>query len=182
MNQALASRSGIQKALSHFLLALLTLSTLSSGCKQTPPSASGPTAAPEPRDPAPPTCPSLDTNLVQAPQSKNGHRVVLHWNPSLGADSKHSAAVGYCIYRGPKPDYPPTELINHLPFPDTKCVDDSVENGKKYYYFVRAISAKGVPSDISRPPAPAKIPKNPKNAPFPSDDSTLLCREPPAAK
>lgn len=127
-------------------------------------------------------CPALGTILVPAPQSRDGHRVTLKWKPSRHGDPKHAEAVGYCIYRGPKPNAPPTELVNQFPFPETQCVDDSVENGKQYYYVVRAISARGATSDVSKPPVPAKIPAAPPVGFQRRDASIPQCRESPAVK
>lgn len=122
-------------------------------------------------------CPNLGSVLLSAPQSRNGHRVILSWKASRRADAKHAEAVGYCIYRGLKPNAPPTELVNQLPFPETQCIDDSVENGKQYYYVVRAISARGETSDASKPPASAKIPVTPPASFQKAGAPIPLCRE-----
>jgi hypothetical protein len=121
-------------------------------------------------------CPMLGSTMAPpALQAKGGHRVILSWRASAPADSKHAAAVGYCIYRSIKPKDPWPELVNSIPFPGTSCVDDLVENGKKYYYVVRAISAKGVIS-ITSNPAPAPIPTWTKTSPY-SGTSVPACRE-----
>ena len=170
------------------LCALSFVAGLSEGCKRSPSSYadSTPSGTHIPTVPAssvskPLVCPPLGAVLVGAPQSKDGHRVILKWRASRRADAKHSQAVGYCIYRGPKRDGPPTELINHFPFPETfpetKCADDSVENGKQYYYVVRAISARGVTSEVSEPAVRARIPDTPPPPSRKSNDSTPLCRE-----
>ena len=70
--------------------------------------------------------------------------MILSRRASAPADSKHEAAIGYCVYRGAKRKDPLPELVNSIPFPGTSCTDDLVENHKKYYYVVRAITAKGV--------------------------------------
>lgn len=163
--------------------ALAFVATVSSGCKTKSTATEGPPQGPvqQRSGPAPRLvfCPPLGSVLVSVPQSKDGHRVILKWKASGRADAKHADAIGYCIYRGPKPHAPSTELINHLPFTETQCVDDSVENGKQYYYVVRAISARGVTSDISKPPAPAKIPATPKAITKAAGASIPLCRESP---
>lgn len=82
--------------------------------------------------------------------------MTLSWKASAPADSKHSGAVGYCVYRG-APGDPNPGLINLLPLPGTSCVDDVVANGQRYSYVVRAISANGVTS-ITSNPAPVEIP------------------------
>jgi hypothetical protein len=105
--------------------------------------------------------------------------VILSWRPSAPADSKHAAASGYCIYRGVKQRDPSPVLVNSIPFPGTSCADDSVVNDKKYYYVVRAISAKGVTSMVSNE-VPATIPK--RSNPSASLVSPPLCREPAALK
>jgi hypothetical protein len=158
----------------------------STGCKTKSSASDGPQQAPEPRidrAPAPRlVCPLLGSVLVPAPQSEDRHRVILKWKASHHADVKHSDAVGYCVYRVPKPNAPAAELLNHLPFPETQCVDDSVENGKQYYYVVRAISARGMLSDVSKPPAPAKIPTTPLSSFKTAGASIPLCRESPSIK
>lgn len=167
----------------NLLVSVLAFATLNTACK-TGPNSSTSSGRQVPVQPAPPrpvasrlVCPPLGSVLVPARQSKNGHRVILTWRASRHADAKHAEAVGYCIYRGPKRNAPPTELVNHLPFPETRCADDSVENGKQYYYVARAISARGVTSDVSKPPAPAKIPDTERASSPTPEDSIPLCRE-----
>jgi hypothetical protein len=127
-------------------------------------------------------CPALGSSGVPSGlPSQAGHRVVLSWRASAPADAKHLATVGYCIYRGTGWDGPPTELLNHFPFSGNKCADDLVENGKKYYYLVRAISDKGV-SSIASGPVRAAIPNGPRTNSSVSADSTPLCREPASVK
>jgi hypothetical protein len=169
-----------------FFSVLAFLAAISSGCKTKSSASEGPPQATQARISRASvqrlTCPSLGSVQAPTPQSKNGHRVILRWKASHRADAKHAEAVGYCIYRGPKPNAPPTELVNHLPLPETQCVDDSVENGKQYYYLVRAISARGVMSAVSKPPAPAKIPLSPA-ASFQTEGASIpLCRESPGIK
>jgi hypothetical protein len=131
--------------------------------------------------PAPPlVCPSLGSSGAPVtPPQKDGHRVILSWRASAPADSKHAAAVGYCIYRGVNKKDPAPVLLNTAPLPGTSCADDLVVNDKKYYYVVRAISAKGITSIISNE-APAAIPK--RSNPAVSRASPPLCREPAGAK
>jgi hypothetical protein len=89
---------------------------------------------------------------------------------------KHSAAIGYCIYRStPRKNSPPV-LLNSIPFAGTSCTDDLVESGKKYYYVVRAISARSVISTTSNI-APARIPQRTLADPYVSKSSAPLCRE-----
>ncbi len=122
-------------------------------------------------------CPHLGATLTAVQQSSGGHKVTLSWRASRPPDSKHGAAVGYCVYRGPtaRPPYP--DLLNEVPFPGTRCADDSVESGKKYYYVVRAITVKGITSDVTKPPVAAKIPTAPSRASQVSQDFAPLCRE-----
>jgi fibronectin type 3 domain-containing protein len=105
--------------------------------------------------------------------------VILSWRASAPADSKHAGAAGYCIYRGVERKDPSPVLLNTVPFPGTSCADDLAVNDKKYYYVVRAISAKGITSIISNE-APAAIPK--RSNPAVSRASPPLCREPAGAK
>jgi fibronectin type 3 domain-containing protein len=96
--------------------------------------------------------------------------VILSWKASAPADAKHAAADGYCIYRGTERGDRSLVLVNHVPFPGTSCTDDTVQNGKTYYYKVKAISEKGTPSKPSNL-APARIsnrkPTNPVASPPP---------------
>lgn len=175
------------------VVALLALVTLQSGCKSSP-VASSPASISRSRDTfrqpgIPPgnshaslVCPPVDSSTPPSvPQSKDGHRVILSWTASAPADSKHAAAVGYCVYRGTERNPPPTERVNVSPFPGTKCMDDLVENGKKYYYVVRAINAIGVTSTVSKA-SPASIPSSPRRNPGVSGDAVPLCREPAGVK
>jgi hypothetical protein len=52
-----------------------------------------------------------------------------------------------------------------------------VESGKKYYYVVRAITVKGITSDVTKPPVAAKIPTAPSRTSQVSQDFAPLCRE-----
>jgi hypothetical protein len=81
------------------------------------------------------------------------------------------------VYRGStaRPPYP--DLLNVLPLGATSCADDSVEGGKKYYYVVRAITSKGVTSDVTKPPVLVTIPAAPARAAQSTQDSAPLCRE-----
>ena len=125
-------------------------------------------------------CPSFGSSSVPAASPvEGGHRVILSWRASAPADSKHAAAVGYCIYRGSRHKDSSPVLVNSVPFPGTSCADDLVVNDKKYYYVVRAISDKGVTS-ITSNEAPAAIPKH--SNPSASRISPPLCREPVSTK
>jgi len=112
---------------------------------------------------------------------KRDHTVILSWTASAPADSKHAAAVGYCIYRSEKRGDKSPELVNSISFPGTSCMDDLVENGKKYYYVARAISARGVPS-IPSNVATAPIPTGKEKKTSGSGNTAPLCREPANVK
>lgn len=127
-------------------------------------------------------CPAFGSPTTPASlQSKGGHRVILSWRASAPADSRHADAAGYCIYRGNQRKDPQPVLINSAPFRGTSCMDDLVESGKKYYYVVRAISAKGVTSIISNA-APAPIPTRERTEAEVPGKSAPLCREPATGK
>lgn len=121
-------------------------------------------------------CPTVGVSRVPATLAKRDHRVILSWKASAPGDSMHDAAIGYCVYRGLKSNDPSPELVNPIPFPDTSCTDDLVENDKKYYYVVRAISAKGITS-ITSNEAPATIPSGKQSHRSISVASAPLCRE-----
>ncbi len=172
------------------LVALVATGFLLNGCKSRS-SASPPLESPQQLSVQPDAlpihanaprlvCPPIDSSIAAtASSTKGGHRVVLSWNASA-RDSKHGTAVGYCLYRATGPNTRATERINILPFAGTKCVDDLVENGKKYYYVVRAISAQGITSLVSKP-APALIPSSPPSASN-TPANAPLCREPQPAQ
>lgn len=102
--------------------------------------------------------------------------MLLSWRASAPPNSKHSAAIGYCIYRSTKRKDPFPEVVNSVPFVGTSCADDLVEGGAKYYYVVRAISGYKVTSPSSNE-APAAIPSNqPPNTSL-SSGTVPLCRE-----
>jgi len=139
-------------------------------------------SAPSKASVRPLVCPAFDSPTTpETLQSKGGHRVILSWRASAPADSKHADAVGYCIYRGNQRKDPRPVLINAAPFSGTSCMDDVVESGKKYYYVVRAISAKGVTSIISNA-APAPIPTRERTEAELPGKSAPLCREPATGK
>lgn len=123
-------------------------------------------------------CPELSSLGVQSTrQPKGEHRVVLSWKASVSRDARHEAAIGYCVYRGVRANDPVPELVNSIPFPGTRCTDDSVENDKKYYYVAQAISAEGVTSIVSNE-VPVTIPGGKRSHPSASGASVPLCREP----
>jgi len=127
-------------------------------------------------------CPAFSRSTVPSTLPlRGGYRVILSWKVSDPEDAKHATAVGYCVYRGTDRNRPPTELLNRFPFSGSKCADDLVENGKKYYYLVRAVSDKGATS-LASAPARAAIPKGPRTSSEVSADSTPLCREPSSVK
>jgi fibronectin type 3 domain-containing protein len=112
----------------------------------------------------------------QTLHEKKDHTVILSWTASAPADSKHSDAVGYCIYRSEKRGDKSPELVNSISFPGASCMDDMVENGKKYYYVVRAISARRIPS-IPSNVATASIPSGEGKKASVSGNTAPLCRE-----
>jgi len=131
--------------------------------------------------PADPGCPLLNASMVLAtPPPNGGHRVILAWKASAPPDSKHSAAVGYCVYRS-APGDPNPGLINSVPISGTSCVDDLVANGLSYSYVVRAISAGGATSVTSNPAA-VKIPAAGSSKGPLSTASPPLCRGSAGAK
>lgn len=165
---------------------MLFVGMLQSGCKSSPTtsaaassreaevrkSSSAPRATPSNQ---PPQCPIFGLTLAPAPIPPTGsHSVLLSWKASAPPDAKHSAAAGYCLYRGTDPKNMPNQLLNPIAFTQgTSCTDNnSVQNGVTYYYVVRAVSAGGTPSDASKPPVPASIPSTPsKNSGY----SAPLC-------
>jgi len=106
------------------------------------------------------------------------HMVILSWTASGLADSQHLDPVGYCIFRTIQGQNQPMQLVNSQPFFQTtrqlRCKDDLVENGKKYIYVVRAISASNKQSDPSNIVS-AVIPTRKRS--HPSESSAPLCRE-----
>ncbi len=122
-----------------------------------------------------PSCPPLNAPMVPSTlPTSAGHRVTLTWTASAPPDAKHSAAFGYCIYRG-APGDPNPGLINTTPLQGTSCIDNSVANGGHYSYVVRAISAGGATSVTSNP-APVAIP------PTGSSTSPITAASPPLCR
>jgi hypothetical protein len=127
-------------------------------------------------------CPTIGASgSSAAAQAPGAHKVILSWTASKPADSRHAAAVGYCIYRGITHNDPSPQLVNSVPFPGTSCADDFVENGKKYYYVVRAIASNRVTSIVSNE-APAPIPTGAQTNRSASAASADLCRQPGSRK
>jgi hypothetical protein len=147
---------------SAFALVLISIGTLLSACT-TCRVAKSPAASPQASGinrqsaaPAAPSasnalvCPTRGSSLVQEPLPANsGHRVILSWKASAAPNAKHSAAFGYCIYRGKNEHDPYPQLVNAIPFQGTRCMDDWVESSGKYTYVVRAISVRRMESDPS---------------------------------
>lgn len=168
--------------------ALAIASVLSPGCSGSPAATrqlaetrQAGTSITKPSPPAAPlVCPAFGASAALAPiQGKGGHRVILSWKASAPAYSNHTASIGYCIYRSTGRKESAPQLVNSVPFAGITCTDDFVENGEKYYYVVRAVSAKGV-SSIRSNVAPARIPNSsPRSS---AAISAPLCREPFAGK
>ena len=170
------------------LVALAMASPLLLGCSGSPAATRHPAETRQegaslikPSPPAAPlVCPTFGASPALAPiPGKGGHRVMLSWKASAPADSSHTAAIGYCIYRSTGRKDSPPQLVNSVPFSGITCTDDFVENGNKYFYAVRAVSAKGV-SSIRSNVAPARIPNaSPQSS---AAISAPLCRAPLAGK
>ena len=98
-----------------------------------------------------PSCTSEASTSGNAQHER--HNVALSWKASTSA-----GVVGYNVYRRIETSDKFTK-INDKPVSTTDCVDYSVLNGKKYYYYVVTADRPGVresdPSNI----APAEIPQ-----------------------
>lgn len=115
-----------------------------------------------------PQCAIFGPTLAPASAAPAGsHWVLLSWTASAPPDAKHSAAAGYCVYRGTDPKNLPNQLLNPIAFTQgTSCADNnSVHNGVTYYYVVRAVSAAGTASGPSQPPVSAPVPPGPSKTP-----------------
>jgi hypothetical protein len=164
------------------VVVLATVSTLHSGCTNSPVVPSPVSTPTETVKQAGPVCPTYGSSIGPLTgQAKGGPRVILSWKASPPADSKHDAAIGYCIYRSVKPKDPSPELVNPVPFSGTSCADDWVVNDQNYYYVVQAINAKGRTSIISNEAPAAVLTESPSN-PSASGASAPLCREPSPIK
>jgi hypothetical protein len=122
-------------------------------------------------------CPAFGSYAVPSSRPETGHKVILSWKRGSRPDSKRGAPVGYCIYRGTEPNRI-DERLNVLPLAGARCADDSVEDGRKYYYGIRAITAEGVTSSTSRL-ASVSVPVLPRTSAAVMPDSPPLCRESP---
>ncbi len=134
-----------------------------------------PSAIPAPNPNQPLQCPIFGATLAPAPAPPAGsHSVLLSWKASAPPDAKHSAAAGYCVYRGTDPKSLPNQLLNPAAFTQgTTCTDNNLLiNGVTYYYAVRAVNAAGTPSDPSQPTVPARVPPSPRKG---SGYSAPLC-------
>jgi len=128
----------------------------------------------------PVVCPALNSSPVQPVlPSEGGRRVILSWRASAPGDSKHDAAIGYCIYRGTGDKDPSPQLLNSTPLQGTRCADDWVKSAENYHYFIRAISARRFLSDQSNE-VRVSIPADRRSSPSPAAAETPapLCREP----
>jgi|SRR5579863_7268794 len=138
-------------------------------------------ALPSPSSSSSLVCPTRGSSLVQEPLSANvGHHVILSWKSSAPPNAKRGAAVGYCIYRVEASRDPSPKLVNSIPFPGTRCMDDWVENSGKYTYVVRAITVRRVesgPSNVISVVIPSSKPGNSSASAI----SAPLCRLPTAA-
>ena len=130
-----------------------------------------------------PHCPPAGLPVVQQSASTGHHKVTLSWNASAPSPNPENNAVGYCLYRSRNPDAttqkPPCSEcapLNSVPVPGTTCVDDLVEDGVTYHYWVTAVNAKGRSSDWSNS-APAEIPVG-----KPASSAPGLSPSPPACR
>jgi hypothetical protein len=138
-------------------------------------------APPSPSSSSSLVCPMLGSSLVQEPLPANvGHRVILSWKASAPPNAKYGAAIGYCIYRGEGARDRFPKLVNTIPFPGTRCMDDWVENSGKYTYVVRAISVRRVESGPSNVIS-VVIPSSKQGNSSASAISAPLCRQLAAA-
>ncbi len=186
MKQRSTHHGGVKLRVQVFVLAvaLAVVVALPSGCTsgrvgsastERPQTPSHDTTSPkEHREAQLPECPFLGSPGLVTSQVKGGHAVILSWTASV-SDSKHADAVGYCIYRSTGHKNASLERVNSIPLQVTTCSDDVVENGKNYYYVVRAISAKRILSDSSKV-APARIPTRESSNPV--KISAPFCRGP----
>ena len=63
------------------------------------------------------------------------HFVSLSWKASSSR-----GVTGYTIYRGTRPNDPSPVRLNSVPVAGTSYQDVTVQNGRKYYFTVRAVS------------------------------------------
>jgi hypothetical protein len=83
--------------------------------------------------------------------------VILTWNANPYSNDPHHQAVGYCLYRAETQNVAATdpkcrtcEQINLNPISGTACVDDLVQDDKKYYYVATAVNEYGDASSLSK--------------------------------
>jgi hypothetical protein len=75
-------------------------------------------------------------------------QVFLTWQPNTEADLS-----GYNLYRGMDQDGSDAQKINTSLITTTEFLDQDVQNGQTYYYFVTAVDQAGNESDKSEPVA-----------------------------
>jgi hypothetical protein len=107
--------------------------------------------------PKPPPCPQSNGDILKPSPQTGHHKVILTWNANPYSNDPHHRAVGYCLYRSEKQNVAATdpkcrtcEQINQNPISDTACVDDLVQDNKKYYYVATAVNEYGEASSLSK--------------------------------
>ncbi len=98
---------------------------------------------------APPACPTFKLTAPKIPATSMGHHsVTLSWEASATNVDQTKNAVGYCVYRRETPGIPGInikkriseclncQLVTETAIPGMGCVDDRVEDNKKYDYVV----------------------------------------------
>jgi len=130
----------------------------------------------------PVTCPPIGIAPLQPGAPGTGdHKVFLRWNASV-ASANSSPVSGYCLYRSVK-KIPAKidvkclacERINTTPIPGTSCVDNLVQDGKKYFYGAAAIDQNQQLSTTSNQPL-VVIPSTPQPVGNPPPGSYPDCR------
>jgi fibronectin type 3 domain-containing protein len=96
----------------------------------------------------PPSCTELSTQSNTQPL----HTVTLSWKASTSP-----GVVGYDVYRRDKTS-PTFGKINQNPIATTNCVDNFVQLGHTYYYYVVTANRPGVQESVGSNTATARIP------------------------
>jgi hypothetical protein len=149
-----------------------------SGKKQV--ASAGQPSAEKAQPPAPPACPTFKLTAPTIPAtSKGNHSVTLSWQASATKVEAANNAVGYCVFRRKMPgiskkisDCIDCQLVTENAIAGTGCIDNRVEDNKKYYYVVTYYvkpqgAGNGAISDVSNEALADTAKPEPTAPPYP---------------
>jgi hypothetical protein len=90
-------------------------------------------------------CGAIGVVLLRVLADRKPHSVLLKWNAPVPRPGV--TVTSYSIFRGTQPGGPYDPLVSGVT--SLTYTDTTVNNGKTYYYVVRAVDAAGNPSPYS---------------------------------